>query len=343
MIERIHNWLSNPREAWIGMRRRIGHVKGVYPHDFGIQGSYFSGNIGDRAIGEALRRALRNKNHSAFLFGKEKKQSRCTVRVLGGGGVLHDWYGTEHLKNRLSYVKDGGVILGVGVPGFRSDGSKKLINNILPGVKKITVRDRLSKLSLEETCDIDVSVTACPAFLHKDPKSKSNNYTGVNFRPWFELDGSILNYYFNYSEGIDPIKAKNKYISNIKRVCEKVDNPVFIPFTLEDEIFAKKYLDIRVMSYQFSVSETLKRVSGSQKMVCTRYHSVVFSAICRKPILAIAYAPKVSSLSKRLGIPSYMPNKSKIPVRFDKPKNVGSIKSDASRNIDILLGLAKGK
>ncbi|OYR44195.1 hypothetical protein DJ74_18060, partial [Halorubrum sp. Ea8] len=62
-------------------------------------------------------------------------------------------------------------------------------------------------------------------------------------------------------------------------------------------------------------------------MICTRYHSLVFSILCNKPAIAIAYAPKVAELANRADIPCYSPDQ---PISFDfkKPSNREKILAD---------------
>ncbi|MFU1781511.1 polysaccharide pyruvyl transferase family protein [Haloarcula japonica] len=312
------------------------------PHDIGIQGSYRTGNIGDRALGELFQREFSKRGYQSSIFDKRVEKSNSTVRILGGGGVLHDWYGTEHLKKRLNYISTNGLVVGVGVPGFESAKAKSLVKNSLSNVELITVRDKRSKRKLDPICDSKVIKTACPAFLYEDPETTESDVTGVNFRPWFNLDSSVLSYYFDYNKTIDIEKAKKDYIKNIRHICGEIRNPVFIPFTKEDEEFANKYLNIKILDYCRSVSKTLERVSAVKKMVSMRYHSLIFAVICEKPIVAIEYAPKVGSLTDRLNIDSYRPH-GEIALSFERANNVDELKQDAQRNFDLAEPILESK
>ncbi len=309
------------------------------PHKIGVQGSYETGNIGDRALGEQFKLQFHQKGYQTSLFGRQTTWSNTPTRVLGGGGVLHDWYGIEHLKKRLEYVSSGEkkLIVGVGAPGFQSKKAQSLASQVLPEMDAITVRDEWSKSNIKSVCDVDITITACPVFLYEDPQIETTGRTGVNFRPYFDekddMSDTALKDYFGYDnlEG-----ATAAYIDNARLICQQVENPVFIPFTPRDEEFAREFLDIPIYNYEFSVRNTLNRVSEVERMVTTRYHSLIFAAICGKPVLPIAYEPKVEEVAERLDVDYYKPNKD-IDVEFEGVSNVERLRAAARENFEIVF------
>lgn len=308
------------------------------PHDVGVQGSYRTGNIGDRALGEIFTKTLDDNGYRAYLFDKNVEYSNAPNRILGGGGVLHDWYGNDHLRKRLNYVSSGerAFIIGVGAPGFHSEAGRNLISETLPNVDLITVRDQRAKDNIQEICDIEITVTACPVFLYDDPEAEVTNKTGVNFRPYFDekedMSDEVLKNYFGYE---DLNGATERYIANAQNICDQIENPVFIPFQSGDEEFARKHLDIPIFEHKFSVKETLNRVSRMERMVTTRYHSLIFAAICGKPVLPLAYEPKVEAIADRLDVPAYKPHK-EVPFEFTPVSNVNSVRNSARQNLELL-------
>jgi polysaccharide pyruvyl transferase WcaK-like protein len=229
-----------------------------------------------------------------------------------------------------------GAIIGVGVPGFKKAESEQLVKRKLPEVDIITVRDEWSKKTLENYYEGEIHVTACPAFLLDPPEGKSSNRTGVNFRPWPNYPSEIMSYHFDFERGLNISEAKSRYITNIQNICDRLDNPIFIPFAAEDENFARNHLDIDVYPYEFSVKKTLERVVNVDKMVSMRYHSLVFSAITETPTLALAYQPKVAALANRLGVESYLPHDTDIRVRFQHPSGVDRLETLANRNFELM-------
>lgn len=335
-IQDLIRGLNNPSEVVREVNTQIRKRK---PHDFGVQGSYETGNIGDRALGEIFKKEIKNEGSSIEIFNNTVESSNAPNRILGGGGVLHDWYGTEHLKKRLAYVSGGerAFAIGVGVPGFHSPEARELASRVLPEMDLITVRDEWSKSNIKDVCNADITVTACPVFLYSDPQEPTSGRTGINFRPYFgekeDMSDSALQQYFGYE---DIEGATYSYIKNAQRICETVENPVFIPFTLKDEEFAQKHLNVPIWPYKFSVKDTLRRVSNVDKMVATRYHSLIFAAICKKPILPIAYEPKVEQVAERLELPYYKPHKD-IEIEFSRPSNVNQLQANAKKNFELMF------
>ncbi|MFC4987849.1 polysaccharide pyruvyl transferase family protein [Saliphagus infecundisoli] len=334
-LEQIRKGLRYPAMAEREMHYQWQRVRSVLPHDIGIQGSYRTGNIGDRALGRTFSGKLSAMGYRPRTFGRNTEYSRAPVHILGGGGVLHDWYGTDHLRQRLNFVSEGGAVIGVGVPGFKTTEGRELVRSGLSDVELVTVRDKWSRDRLAPHYDGDIHVTACPTLIRHDPDVPSSGRTGVNFRQWFHLDPEIMSYYFDYDGVTNFNRAQDRYLANITRICEELDDPVFIPFHEKDETFAHEHLDIEVLPYEFSVRKTLERVSSVDRMVATRYHSLVFATICETPALAIAYEPKVSSLADRVGVQSYKPHTS-IPVEFDSIANRDDVRRTAERNFRLL-------
>ena len=302
------------------------------PHEFAICGSYSTGNVGDKAIGKAIKQQLKIRDSSSKLYSHRLDNPRGIYRILGGGGVLHD-YQPEILKRRLKYVEEGGIALGVGALTISDPKHQKNVSQALDSAALVTVRDDYSKEILQPLTNTEIKVTACPAFTLNTTEQNEEYVTGVNFRPWFDQSSSFLETYYGYN--INPADAQREYITTAKRIIEKVDDPVFIPFDHEDYWFAKDHFDIPIYNYRPSVKKTLKRVGSVRKMVCTRYHSLVFSALFGKPTFAVEYAPKVSELVEKLQIPSTKPTNVSV-VSFSKPSKVGTLKSKSEDNFDLI-------
>ncbi|MCU4802067.1 polysaccharide pyruvyl transferase family protein [Halobacteria archaeon HArc-gm2] len=327
--------LKDPVLAKCELSRKWQRISSKLPHDIGVQGSYWTTNIGDRSIGEVFLKHLSSDHRNVQLFSKNIESCNAPTSILGGGGVIHDFYGTEHLRRRIDFLDNGGMVIGVGVPGFQSSYSRNLVREGLSGIDLITVRDERSRQQLKQVYDGEIHTTACPALLHQSPDVRSTGRTGVNFLPWFDLESEKLVRYFDYESGIDREQAKAQYLTNIKRICNQLENPIFIPFHLNDEKFARENLNIDVYPYRFSVEETLDRVSSVDKMVTMRYHSLVFSIICQKPVLAINYDPKVESLADRASISSYRPHET-IPLKFESISNRDEIRNKAMENFRLM-------
>lgn len=340
-FKRILTGLKHPSLAISELQNLVHRTS---PHDIGVQGSYTTGNIGDRALGQIFKRNLSNNGYSVRTFSKNTTSSNAPVRILGGGGILHDWYGPDHLEKRLNYVHGGrvSIVAGVGAPGFETEDGKELAREILPKMDLITVRDEWSKNNIHKVCDVEVEVTACPVFTQRKITTETNRTTGINLRPYFLEDDKTDDVLRNYFEYDDLGEARERYLKNVTRICDRVDNPVFIPFHQKDELFAQKHLDIPILEYQNSVRTTLQRISRVENMVTMRYHSLIFSLLLNKPVLPIAYEPKVSELAKRVNIDFHNPLDD-FPLKFNKPSNITDIQREAWRNFSIINDIIAAK
>lgn len=280
-----------------------------------IQGSYETGNVGDLAIGKAIKSFLyKNFNISSNLTGYYyplQNFKKYYLHIIGGGGIIHDYYEGNIRKRVLPFgTAKKNVVLGVGVKGFNTKYGKKLVSK-LNVADLITVRDKLSKEKLSAYIDNKkIYVTACPAFLLEANKTKNDlteeNYNklkcGISLRDWFFNKKYVKNY-------VDLNKQKNRYLQfvykNLNSLQKKYDL-FFIPFTPNDYHFALKHLkgkfDINIKALQ-SPQMTLNTINLVDKMICMRYHSLVFSLITKKPMFVISYADKTYSIAKEFNIP----------------------------------------
>lgn len=68
----------------------LTQISAALPHDISVQGSYTTGNIGDRAIGEIILKELTSHGFQTRIFNKGQSRSNANHKILGGGGVIHD-------------------------------------------------------------------------------------------------------------------------------------------------------------------------------------------------------------------------------------------------------------
>jgi len=333
-------FLQKVEKVLFAVRRRVEYdkmrTKSLFPHEFAVCGSYSTGNLGDKAIGEAIQAGLQQAGRTCQLYSHRSDNPRGEYRILGGGGVLHD-YQPEILERRLAYVRDGGVAIGVGALTISNEKYRTRIGEALDSAELVTVRDRYSKEILQPLTKTNIEVTACPAFTLEPSEAVPGYTTGVNFRPWFNQSQNFLSRYYNYS--VDPNEARDEYIKNISKILDEVNDPVFIPFDHDDYLFAKKYLDIPVLSYTYSVNKTLKRVNSVSQMICMRYHSLVFASICNVPSFVVRYAPKVDELVSIVDVPSTQPTEFQKPT-FEEPNHVRELRKESNRNFELVNDIA---
>jgi polysaccharide pyruvyl transferase WcaK-like protein len=115
-----------------------------------------------------------------------------------------------------------------------------------------------------------------------------------------------------------------------------------IPFHHIDNKYANKFKNLYNLDYKYNVQDTIRHVAKATRMICTRYHSLVFSIITNKPTIAIAYAPKVEELAKRAEIPCFKPYEN-IELDYTKPSNRREIISDSEENIRLIESIFEQK
>jgi len=289
-----------------------------------IQGSYNTSNIGDLAIGITIKRELDKIGIKSHLNGfindyrlRTPNFRRYDYHIIGGGGVMRD-YPPNYLETRLKSIgtsRKGSIALGVGFDGLRTKKGKQQIRK-LNECKAITVRDKKSQEYLQYYLDKEVEVAACPAFLTEPVKPLigiNENTIGINLRDLYGDDkwGS----YLYFPDRINLEERRKWYIGYINNTLKpylkdiaKERNLVFIPFTKSDILFAKNYLgdlQIKILPLQ-PPDKTLGTIQALDKMICMRYHSIIFSIVAEKPLFVISYHNKTRELAKKLAGLTYI-------------------------------------
>lgn len=309
--------------------------------DIHVIGSYATGNVGDLAIGKSIVESLSTRGIEAEFFSRKVRLPSGPTRVLGGGGVIHP-YRAEKVRRDLNLLNDDSMIIGVGVSPINDEELKEDIRQTIEQLPVVTVRDERSKEALEDIVDRHIPALACPAFLLDVPEKQMGGYTGVSLRD-LPLKGlsevtesnDLIQNHLGYEAGFTPKEMRKRYHQNIQRITDEIKDLKHIPFHHLDTDFISSYSNIPRFEFEYSTSSALNRVANADRMICMRYHSLVFSILNNKPSIAIAYAPKVAALAERAGIPYYKPYE-EIEFKFTKPNNRDEILSDAKHNIDLI-------
>jgi polysaccharide pyruvyl transferase WcaK-like protein len=329
--------------------RFLDWFKTLVGADVVLQGSFRTSNIGDMAIGMVLANFLNSLNvshHMVGLIRGELDFTRYRAQIISGGGVIRDYPG-EYLKARLKPINDVemSMAIGVGVPGIRTEEGRAYVKR-MEEMSSITVRDERSKNILNKYLDREVRVTACPGFLLKPSvESVMDQYLegdqeriGLNLIP-YSLPGTG-------GEGDLKSKNYNKITQGIREYIHSSNaHFYFIPHTVHDQLSPQEILpdcEITCLPLQDPPS-TLHTVSMMDKMITTRYHSLIFSIISDRPVYPMAYAPKITSLATRLGLSelyNLSSEKNQEKIDFNNPKDYQKKKqriiSRAKENLDII-------
>lgn len=290
--------------------------------DLIVHGSYYTRNVGDLAIGETIANIISSRYNKKCdtlgFFNPLFRGFNFNNYIIGGGGVLHD-FKTGHLTKRLELLgsAQNSFVLGVGVPGLITDEGKKIIKDLMQS-DLVTVRDKYSYDVLSKHLnEKKIHITACPTFLLAPTKRVSSFddekvKCGVSLRDWFNPvlrwnreTAPVASAYF--PENCNHKISKNKYIEFVKKNLYTLKNKYdlyFIPFHPDDVVFCKKYFsDYFIEIYKVkNPSNTLNIINSMDVMICMRYHSIIFSMLCNKPIYVISYRKKTDEIMRQTGL-----------------------------------------
>jgi len=329
-----------------------------------VSGYFGFGNLGDEIIKEVINRELKKNNINAIFLVKEKKKENEINRtniveilkslkevdafISGGGGLLQD---KTSLKSLLYYTmlinlskiaNKKTFVFAQGIGPLKKTISKKIVKHTLNKVDLITVRDDESKnLLLECGLQNEIFVTSDLAFLYDIETLPTlpieDNYNVLQIKGNENVDieeitdiARFMHYKTHYETVLVPFYPAMD-LELAKTINEKTKFPVFIPKTFGEA---------------FSVLNNAKFVVG------TRYHSIVFSIMLKKPVLPIFYDDKVKNLSKFIRLSGInieyltLSNFAKVFEDFIKQEKeitnlienkLPQLKENAKRNFEILF------
>lgn len=248
----------------------------------------------------------------------------CDVFILGGGELLQDLnpYNLPILLS-LMYLahkkKKKTVIYGMGAGPIESKFGKKLCKNILKNVDLITVRDKKSKIALENCGLSNVIQTADPAFAIDLPdKSTINNILNeMNFINRENIISATLhNLLYNddlyrKSKGahIDLTDRRKKMANLYEYVLESDKRLMFLSTVKKDrdnyvkinKFFHNKDISI-IPDYYSDVRYVLSLLSISDMLIGMRLHSLIFATMLGIPFIPISYCEKVKNFLEMINL-----------------------------------------
>jgi polysaccharide pyruvyl transferase CsaB len=298
-----------------------------------IVGYYGFGNLGDEAVLWAMRTHLveRLPGASLCVLSADPEATRAThgvdavhrrdLRALGrlfrsadlvcsgGGSVFQDitsWrspvvYAALHELSRLSRHT---LVYSQGVGPLQRVFSRWLTRRAMNVAERITVRDDDSATLLRELgVTRPIEVTCDPAF-GLDPPADRRRQTadrrppmiGVSIRSWpGPWMGPLL-------QGLR--QAQQRTGAPMKVVClhPRLDSEV--SQRLADEL---GNAEVVVPAEPLDAVAAMGDVA---LLVGMRLHALIFAAAYGKPVVALAYDPKVTALARAFGAPSLIPNDS---------------------------------
>jgi polysaccharide pyruvyl transferase CsaB len=246
--------------------------------------------------------------------------------VCGGGGIFYDYWGNDPrtiLSKRhwgISFVaglpllaaalRKPVVLYGVGVGPLFSEESRRLVGLLGNAATRITVRDERSR---EELIRAGVSperieVTADPAFAHFDEelqrpeKGAGEVQIAVALRNW-NTGVSSDDWEHNVAEALEqfakPLGATILFIPFQTNAHDDFINDLTVIRRVNDLI---RYEKKTILSRDLPLPDLFNHFARSDLLVGMRFHSLIFAAGTRTPMVGLDYDPKIRSLMKEIGM-----------------------------------------
>lgn len=300
------------------------------------------------------------RNHVEII----RAMKNADLFILGGGGLLFDWYDKRIPWNIIGWLKP--IILtklmnkpvityALGVGPIHSTLGKILTRAALNRVDLITVRDLESKKVLDNigVYKPPIYITIDPAISLSQPDTvrineifitenmpKNEKLVGISIRSWSMWNSK------KYTDMVNVLAQVADYI--ISKLNAFI---VFIPmqFTEGDDdrhikadIFSNMYYKNRahIITTEYTLQELLGIVGQMDVMIGMRLHSLIFAAATNVPMVGLIYDPKVKGFLDMIGQERYtidiknLDYDTLIPKIDDAWKNKEKIKRDLESKMD---------
>lgn len=305
-------------------------------HRENLEVTVISGNPQETETNHHVRSILWTDTQSIF-----DAVRKCDMVILGGGGIFHDQFGfkEEYLltQNHSGVAFFSGFALlaamyqkplmlyAVGVGPLLTEAGERLTKVSFEAANVASVRDAesldvLHKLGLQNANGF---VTGDPAFMLKPDKARAEKILQNLKLPGNENAPLIAVCVRYWDIQVSPEKWQSSLAGALDRFVEEVDGEIlFIPFqnleTTPDVNDVAVALAVREQMRNKSRSTILNKEYPPETIagliVCCdfvvgmRYHSLIFSIIGRKPMVGLAYDPKVEHLLTQAGMTEYLFN-----------------------------------
>ncbi|WP_310430237.1 polysaccharide pyruvyl transferase family protein [Chamaesiphon sp. VAR_48_metabat_135_sub] len=300
----------------------------IRPPDLAILGSFHGVNTGDQSLGLSVKNCIKQSIYrSGFqnIFSL-KNYPKCQLTICAGGATGIESIVTE-LAKRNADRPEMTALVGM---NFADDVANFPASTLefLQQVSHISCR---SKRQVQQLAEIlhkdDILYTPDNAFAypfqslsrgidaHRQPKVLGFNVLnlfmtwvrGKGFVPgtpladWYRSNNSDI---ISYIDRIGPayIKYFNSVISIYRARGWEI---VHIPFTPEDDLFAKTFFrshQIKYHSFSPQPDVIFSHLQKCSLFISTRFHALVFALIANVPCVPVNYAIKCNDLLTDLNI-----------------------------------------
>lgn len=294
-----------------------------------VSGYYGFDNLGDEAVLESVLNNIRlamgelhitvlsaNPEATEMLYGVHAIKRTAPVKVLkalwdcdalisGGGSLLQDVTGRLSIFYYLSLIAMGKfmgkkvMVYSQGIGPIRKPFNQFVTRHVLGWVDAITVREPNSRGDLIEM-GIDpahVSITADPV-ISLSPQENPQLMEWLHALPGYIENAPLIGFAFRGQDMA--FGAAEKLAKLIRRLREDLHaNVLLIPYYAEQDAMVLDSLErlaeglVIPLRRRLSVKEMLSLTAQLDVLVGTRLHSLIVSAVCGTPMVAVSYDPKI--------------------------------------------------
>lgn len=265
------------------------------------------------------------RNHIGII----RTMKNTDLFILGGGGLLFDWYDKRIPWNIIHWLKP--IILAklmnkpvityaLGVGPIHSTLGKILTRAVLNRVDLITVRDLESKKVLDNigVYKPPIYVTIDPAISLSQPDTvrinemfikenvpKNEKLVGISIRSWsmwnFKKYTDVVNVLAQVADYI--VSKLNAFIVFIPMQFTEGDDDRHIEAAIFSNMCYKSRAQI--ITKEYTPQELSGIVGQMDMMIGMRLHSIIFAAATNVPMVGLVYDPKVKGFLDMIGQERY--------------------------------------
>ena len=304
-----------------------------------VSGYYGFGNAGDEAILAGLVQGVRGLAPDAeltVLSGNPEAtaaehdvagvprgfrsafahMSESDLLISGGGGLLQDatsWRSPLYYLGIIQLALTAGVpvaCIGHSIGPLRRPWARSLTRYTLSKVALLSVRDGLSQAALRALgVTREVYTAADPAFI-LSPPSQADTAAAWERAQLATDPRPSLTLALRRPPGTPSDAIASALAEAIGPPCQQLGlRPLLIPMQFPADVefahtvAARLPLPAEIVRPRLTAREVLALIGGCDLVVAMRLHALIFGAICRRPLVAISYDPKVVGLMGELGLP----------------------------------------
>lgn len=264
---------------------------------------------------------LKKYGKNLYLIDKEKVDSifdEMDAMLIIGGDLFGDYGDYSLFLKRMYKIKarNGWVaIMGISLFENYSEKTKSDFRQMFTLADIVVVREKQTYIQVKKLVpEANVIASTDMAFTFKKKNIKKipakKGLLGISVRR--KIPRNTPDKYEQYCEGL--AETVTFYLDGAKE-----NEVVFLAFStgvFDDVVVAKEILKrcneeyrnrIRIIAFDGNVESYIQEIQKCEKMLCTRFHALVFAIILEKPFVPIVYEEKMKRLLAEIAYYGFAP------------------------------------